>query len=552
MPGEMNDSDWFAQKKLEEGAAMSPEEREAVLAADREREESLAALRAQLEALPQPERVEGVSLGEAAREALDKIREEGRTPIEEVKFSRPTKLWPCACGKFDDLEGGEIREGSGGHMHHQISCAPESELKRMLAVDAVKAANVGHNRYVVTEEVQKVVKEIMNLPNPFVKALKENQLPPNTHNPETGEPIPAGTIGRIEPEDARRFTESLEMSTPDEPGKMFETGGPSAGKELVAKRPGGALEKWADVAMWSAPAHDDPQHPIVHVTVAPDDPLGIMAMINGMYTGKVYSSPSQVSDEERREAWEAFAVSRLSETPGEWLQLSILFENVTRAFTHQLIRTRTATYAQESLRFAFKEDMGTAVKLPPSLAGTAGGQPLGAEDSAVEWMRNVWDEAVKAIEEAYGQLVDMGMAAEDARGLLPTNILTRVHDRVDIKALLGVAGMRLCTQAQFEWREVFAKLVQALREYLPEDHPNRWQYELIAERFRPVCFAANRCPMKAKSDRYCSIRAQVDGFEEQGTPSSEWEDTSRTFIGNIRPIDPEQWLADPTAARVRP
>lgn len=326
----------------------------------------------------------------------------------------------------------------------------------------------------------------------------------------------------------------------------------------IEPRKSTALQHWADVAMWQAPEHDDPQHPKVYVQSMTADPLGVMAMVNGQYTGKYYTDPGQVSDDERREAWEAATVSKLSKAPLEWIQMAISFENVTRAFTHQLVRTRMGGYAQESMRFAVKGDLNNSVKLPPSLNGTSGGQPLGAEDGKAEWQRNVWDEAVAQIEQAYMHLVDSGMPAEDARGLLPTNVLTRIHMHVDMGTLLGLAGMRLCTQAQFEWREVFAQLVQALRNVVPEDYPDRWQYELMAQSFRPVCFGAGKCVMKAKSDRACAIRAQVDDMEDKGVPSSEWErddDGKGHFLHEgwrMLTIEPVQWLADPTAARVAP
>jgi flavin-dependent thymidylate synthase len=314
--------------------------------------------------------------------------------------------------------------------------------------------------------------------------------------------------------------------------------------------------------MWQAPAHEDPQKPKVTVSMVTPDPLGVMAMVNAQYTGRNLTRSGQVTDEERREAWHAATVSKLSETPLEWIQLSINFENVSRAFTHQLVRTRMATYAQESQRFAVKDDIYNSVKLPPSLAGTI---PWGefeeqCESEGVTWVgntsqeqqwRGTWETALSSIQSAYRYLVDSGMPAEDARGLLPTNMLTRVHMRVDMKTLLNLAGMRLCTQAQFEWSAVFAELAKALRNIVPEGHPWRWQYEFIADSFRPVCFAEGHCPMKAKSDRYCSIRAQVDRFEAIGVPSSEWERDKAWNLG-IRPIHPAQWLADPTAARVAP
>lgn len=317
-----------------------------------------------------------------------------------------------------------------------------------------------------------------------------------------------------------------------------------------------AVQKWADVAMWKAPEHTDPQKPRVTVSMVTPDPLGVMAMVNAQYTGRNLTSPSQVTDDERREAWHAATVSKLSETPLEWIQWSINFENVSRAFTHQLVRTRMATYAQESQRFAVKEGLASATKLPPSLAGTMsleewnepGGLDMYRDPSPQQLWRNVWDEVLASVESGYEQLVANGMPAEDARGLLPTNMLTRVHMRVDMKTLIKLAGERLCTQAQFEWRAVFAELAKAIREYpgLPEH--DSWQLDLIASSFRPVCYQVGHCPMQAKSDRHCSIRAQVDEFELHGVPSSEWEHGSET----LHPIRPKQWLADPTAARVAP
>lgn len=326
------------------------------------------------------------------------------------------------------------------------------------------------------------------------------------------------------------------------------------------------VARYADVAMWDAQKHTDPQKPRVTVSMVTPDPLGVMAMVNGQYTGKVYNRPSEVTDEERADAWHAATVSLLSEAPLEWIQLSLSFENVSRAFTHQLVRTRMAGYAQESMRFAVKTDLADAVKLPPSLEGTrasaltdadyraAGLDPEVNRTEAEGW-RNLWDEAVDGIASSYAALVNNGMPAEDARGLLPTNVLTRVHMHTDMGTLLKLAGKRLCTQAQHEWRAVFAQVVQALREYVPEDHPDRWQYELMAGRFRPVCFAAGYCPVNSAADRHCSIRPQVQKFAELGIAPRYWEDeetVSWVTKGEEHAIRPEQWLADPEAARVRP
>src|SRR6516225_5662665 len=79
--------------------------------------------------------------------------------------------------------------------------------------------------------------------------------------------------------------------------------------------------------------------------------------------------------------------------------------------------------------------------------------------------RSIWDDHVKIIEVTYNSLVNSGMPAEDARGLLPTNLLTRINYNTSLRGLLEHAGLRLCTQAQFEWRLVWTRMMEAIRDY---------------------------------------------------------------------------------------
>jgi hypothetical protein len=63
--------------------------------------------------------------------------------------------------------------------------------------------------------------------------------------------------------------------------------------------------------------------------------------------------------------------------------------------------------------------------------------------------------------------------------------------------------------------------------------------------------------MKADSDRHCSIRGQVDAFADAGIKSDQWHlpiyyhDDPNNSV-RVPAIRPEQWLADPNAARVAP
>lgn len=361
--------------------------------------------------------------------------------------------------------------------------------------------------------------------------------------------------------------------------------------ELEADMERKTVQKWADQAMFTAEPIRANEGPKVYLLWMTADPLAVIAAPSKMYKGEVVRSLRDVTHAERREYVEQLKNTKLK-APYEFVKFHFLIEGVTRAFTHQMVRQRTAVYAQESLRFAVKEDM--PVGLPPSLAGVPPERVVEFENcasrdeaqafwdmmSAEERKLAKWRQNVNVIGNAYRELVDGGMPAEDARGLLPHNTLTRLHYCTDLRALLDHAGNRLCTQAQFEWRLVFAKITQAIREYNPyaqlrqwavqdrtdsgllladwlDQHTevDRWQYEAIADLFRPVCYQTGKCEFKANFDRNCSIRERVDKFAARNVPSGLWgfgaERSGGKFLHEgylYEGIRPAEWLADPGSA----
>lgn len=329
---------------------------------------------------------------------------------------------------------------------------------------------------------------------------------------------------------------------------------------------GKTVQRWADNAMFSAAPLDKDEGPKVYLLSMTPDPLGTIAAVNQMYVGKPVRSLSNVTDDERREHWQRVMKTRLK-APFEFVKFHFMIEGVTRAFTHQMVRQRTATFAQESLRFAVVEDnFADRVALPPSLADTEHYSDPGmmmttgtfGRLSQAQQQRVAWDLALEGVQDAYTTLVDSGMPAEDARGLMPTNILTRLHYTTDLRALLEHAGNRLCTQSQYEWRVVWARIIEAIREYgfqqtykspvvVPGwvgDRPGRkdvemtWQTTEISRLFKPICFQTHRCEFMSPDDRACSIRDRVQSHYAKGEKSEDWED-----------IHPVEWLGDPSAAR---
>jgi flavin-dependent thymidylate synthase len=298
-------------------------------------------------------------------------------------------------------------------------------------------------------------------------------------------------------------------------------------------------------------------------------------------------SLAEVTDAERREYLEDFTKTVLN-GPLEAAQFHFQIEGVTRSITHQMVRSRASFFAQESLRFAVPEgNWAEEIPLPASIAGAPeerrkimeklgwerGHEPRNYSERLL--MLDAWEDAMINAQNAYTRLIELGMPAEEARGVLPHDMPTRIHWVMDLRTLLTEAGKRTCTQAQFPWRIIFAGMAKALREHTSDWNPNisvsdGWQFSEIADRLRPVCFQTGSCGFMAQFDRSCKIRSRVDANSDLGRPSSEWGNEYDAVQGNpivtgfgpksvirteqnqpvfIGAIQDWEWAADPGAAR---
>ena len=121
----------------------------------------------------------------------------------------------------------------------------------------------------------------------------------------------------------------------------------------------------------------------------------------------------------------------------EFINYTFLITDVTRAFTHQFVRTRTGSYAQQTMRVLNVE--GWTYGTGPSLSGST---------------EDVYNECMEKIADTYEELIDRGAKIEDARGVLPTNIHTNIVAKFDLRTLADTARKRASSRTQGEYREV--------------------------------------------------------------------------------------------------
>jgi thymidylate synthase (FAD) len=152
-----------------------------------------------------------------------------------------------------------------------------------------------------------------------------------------------------------------------------------------------------------------------------------------------------------------------------WFEFAIA--GVSRAFSHQFVRHHIGiSFEQQSQRYvAFKK--GEFPYTVPESVRRHGFAPK-------------MEEAFDRLGELYQEMIDAGVPAEDARFLIPNAANTNFKIVVNFLELLHICDLRLCTRAQWEFRQV-ASLMRAevhrkfpeLAKYIqPKCGDKRWGY----------------------------------------------------------------------------
>jgi len=135
--------------------------------------------------------------------------------------------------------------------------------------------------------------------------------------------------------------------------------------------------------------------------------------------------------------------------PSSWEFVDFIFaiEGVSRGFTHQFVRTRTNSYAQQSMRVTGME--GFDYITGPGIQESAG-------------LRLEYKDAMARINEHYQVLLDMGAPIEDARGILPTNIATNIVAKINLRTLSDMSRSRTGGRTQSEYRDIMDEMINTV------------------------------------------------------------------------------------------
>jgi flavin-dependent thymidylate synthase len=161
----------------------------------------------------------------------------------------------------------------------------------------------------------------------------------------------------------------------------------------------------------------------------------------------------------------------------EFVDYVFEFNGVTRVFMQQLTRTRTGSYAGESMRTVDVREH--AIQKPREFKSTTG--------------ELYWDRAEQAVRQAYSNMIDAGETVQDARGILPMNVETSMFAKFNLRTLSDTAKTRLCTRTQGEYQDAFRRM----RALVVEVHP--WASDFIEVH----CVATGTCAFPRYGKKEC-------------------------------------------------
>lgn len=143
--------------------------------------------------------------------------------------------------------------------------------------------------------------------------------------------------------------------------------------------------------------------------------------------------------------------------------MTVEFNNVSRGFTHEMVRHRLASYTQESTRYV--DGSNFLVVIPPD---------KDADEKLVELnlpngtrLKVSFQEWMDLNEQMYRGLRKVGWLPQDARQILPTGIKAQIVITCNLREWRHIFKLRTAKDAHWEIRQVMINLLQEVKKQVP-------------------------------------------------------------------------------------
>lgn len=176
---------------------------------------------------------------------------------------------------------------------------------------------------------------------------------------------------------------------------------------------------------------------------------------------EIYAQTKKVQSAKLKE-FITHLMQRGHESPLEHVNFTFAIEGVSRVCTHQLVRHRIASYSQQSQRYVSMENFGFIT--PPLIAKNKAAQEK--FEAAIKDILRYCDELKKILET--DPKLNKEKINEDVRFLLPGACDTKIVVTMNVRELIHFFAERMCLRAQWEIREVAAKMYMHCKKVIPE------------------------------------------------------------------------------------
>ena len=142
-----------------------------------------------------------------------------------------------------------------------------------------------------------------------------------------------------------------------------------------------------------------------------------------------------------------------------------------RGVTHELVRHRLCSFAQESTRYCNygkdKFDNQISVIEPPGLDTPEA--------------REAWERACLVAEEQYMNLIGMGVPPQIARSILPNCLKTEIWTTANLREWTHIFKLRCSSKAHPQIREVMMMALEVFRNEVPSMFEGLWEQYTVRE-----------------------------------------------------------------------
>lgn len=200
----------------------------------------------------------------------------------------------------------------------------------------------------------------------------------------------------------------------------------------------------------------------------------------------------------------------------EHITASFAIEGVSRVTEVQLVRHRMASYAVQSGRYCSRDPRSIIIpdhRLSPSEAYRFGDE-------------------LRIVDEC---MMSRGVPPEDRRYLYPQGTRTNIVMTCNLRELSHMCGLRGCSRAQWEIRQLFGAIANVVGVKLGVDLADyRGLYHELLRRLKPQCEQMGYCPeartcgrvpsLKDLQGAYDMMRKDPSGHRQPSSPLCRGED----------------------------